>query len=77
MKLTRPNCPECNQEVSGILEVVQGSALIDQDQNGEWSYSGETKMFWDTQKPMIETRTRISLLCPDGHEWTSNYKGIL
>jgi hypothetical protein len=62
-------CPECGEPADGTVEVVHGKALLAFDENGKAGYSGETKIWWDEQRPILDEGGKYTLICPEGHEW--------
>lgn len=72
MKLQTFRCPECGEIASGTLEIVQGKALLDfHGETGEADYGGETKIWWDTQETVLDERGDVTLVCSNGHDWSS------
>ena len=69
MKLEPPHCPVCGELARGMLESAPGLALLALVDNGEAEYEGETKMYWDEQAPCRDRYGRVTLECPDGHQW--------
>lgn len=71
MRFAIPRCPKCGDTPKGTLETVTGLALLQHEDNGLFTYSGETKMFWDEQKSVPVDSERVTLLCHQGHDWES------
>lgn len=71
MKFKTIICPHCQQEAKGIIESVQGVALINLYENGDADYAGETDVDWDTQQSVRSERGQYTLVCPQGHDWLS------
>ncbi len=70
MKFNVPLCPECSEPACGLLEELQADANIDFDEEtNEYNYTGNTDMYWDTQQPIETPDGRVSLICPNHHEW--------
>ena len=69
MRFNPFRCPECDQPATGTVETVPGVALLlfDEERNAE--YAGETKIDWDRQTSLTAARGRVTLECPDGHQW--------
>ena len=43
--------------------------LLNFDEQGDADYAGETKVDWDQQTSLLDARGRVTLECPDGHQW--------
>ena len=69
MKFKPARCPECGELAKGTAETVPGIALLDFDDDGNADYSGETKVLWDSQETVCDEDGRVTLVCPDGHDW--------
>jgi hypothetical protein len=69
MKFEPDRCDECGGEVVGVVEQVQGLALLDPDGQGGYEYAGETKMYWGTQIPLIDEDREVPVQCDSSHEW--------
>jgi len=70
MKFTPITCPTCGEPAEGTLDTVPGVALLHVDaQTGEAEYRGETEMWWDDQKTILDSVGRYMLCCPNGHDW--------
>jgi hypothetical protein len=71
MKFSKINCPECGERARGIIEQVMGCALLNDEDNedGTVDYSGETDVWWSEQIPIHDGDGRVTLICPEGHEW--------
>jgi hypothetical protein len=73
MKFDPMTCPECNGPATGTLEVVQGCAeLSEPDENGIFEYAGNTNIFWDEQKTVLDNEGRATLFCDCGAQWQAN-----
>ena len=67
-----PRCPECGELARGTLEAVQGVALVHADPVTEKvSYSGETKIDWDSQQT-VQREGKPVWNCACGHEWAAD-----
>jgi len=62
-------CPECGQQARGTLEAIPGVALLLFDDDGSADYLGGTDVCWDGQKTVRAEDGRVTLVCPDGHDW--------
>lgn len=71
MRFENPNCPECGESLKGTGELVPGTALMSQDDDGEWEYDGSTEMCWDGQTTETDKDGRVELWCRNGHCWHS------
>jgi hypothetical protein len=72
MKLEIPNCPQCGLIAKGTVEQVQGLALLGEiGGDGRCEYGGETKIWWDEQRTVLDQDGRATLVCHDGHQWQS------
>lgn len=73
MKFTPCNCLECGEPLMGTVETVPGVALMDQDQDedGHFEYSGETKIFWEGQTTDVLDDGKWLVQCENGHEWAA------
>jgi len=69
MTFDMPWCTVCGQLARGMLEIVPGLALLNFDNAGRAEYEGETKIAWDDQLPCRDRQGRLTLQCPDGHQW--------
>jgi len=75
MKFATPRCPTCQQLAAGTLESISGRADLNVEEDGSADYSGHTEVFWDEQKTVMDDDGRVTLACPDGHEWQSSLEG--
>ena len=62
-------CPECDQPATGTVEVIHGVALLLFDDEGDANYAGETKVDWNSQVSLLDASGRLTLGCPNGHQW--------
>jgi len=71
MKFSQINCPECGARARGIIEKVMGCALLNSEDNddGTVDYSGQTDVWWQEQIPIHDEEGRVTLICPEAHEW--------
>lgn len=46
MRFDQPCRPECGAEVRGTADLVPGTALVQREHNGSYTYAGETKVWW-------------------------------
>jgi hypothetical protein len=72
MRLTPWRCPECDQPAKGILETIPGIARLHFDEDGSAEYAGGTDVGWDGQESVLAPDGRVTLVCPDGHEWLAS-----
>ena len=71
MRLIMPNCPECGETAKGTLEAISGCAILTFDEDGVAEHGDETEVFWNGQKTVCDGAGRITLICPNSHEWPS------
>ncbi len=80
MKLHTPLCPECGAPAQGTLERISGRAdfNIDPGPDVEVEYGGETDIWWDEQRTVLERddapespTNRPVVCCPNGHTWAT------
>ena len=64
-----PRCAVCDELARGTLEMVSGLALLIFDEHGEAEYEGETKIAWNDQVTCRDVEDRVTLKCPNGHQW--------
>lgn len=69
MVFDAPRCSICGELASGTLESVPGVALLVFDENGQAEYEGETKLNWNDQITCRDGEGRVTLECPNGHQW--------
>ena len=62
-------CPKCDQPAAGTVEVIHGLALLLFDEQGDAAYAGETKVSWDSQHSLLDSRGQVTLQCSNGHQW--------
>jgi hypothetical protein len=79
-KASLPRCPECNRLPSGTCELIPGVALladVDED-SGELSYTGETKVVWNGQTTNRDRYNQIEFWCETCDlSWFAPYKGTI
>jgi hypothetical protein len=72
MIFTVRTCPVCGEPVRGTLEALKGCALLTEpDANGKCAWAGETEIWWDEQRTVMDADGCVTLLCPNGHAWLS------
>lgn len=71
MRFEPSNCLTCGQQAKGVLETVPGVALLLFDESGDAQYAGETDVCWDSQSSVRDRSGRVTLVCPDGHQWSA------
>jgi len=81
MKFNPSRCPECGGEVAGTLEVLTGVALVvreEEDDPEQYSYDGNSEIFWDTSNTQMANdwfggtdypEDAIAVQCEEGHEF--------
>jgi hypothetical protein len=69
MRFDPPKCPTCGELPKGTAEETPGIALLDFDEDGDAEYSGETTMLWENQTTVTDEDGKVTLVCPDGHDW--------
>lgn len=78
MKFDPLNCPQCGEPAQGQVDNLTAVALFTEpDGDGKVDWEGESEVCWDDQKPVLDDQNRVTLVCPDGHEWqarSSEYK---
>lgn len=57
MEKLKPKAPN-GQLILGTLGLIQARANVDFLEDGSIQWGGETKIFWETQETVIETRER-------------------
>lgn len=67
-------CPECGEAARGTIDKLKGCAEF-----GEISpvaggpatteYSGNTEVWWDEQRTIMNKAGKSLVICPNGHEW--------
>jgi hypothetical protein len=72
MRFDQPRCSVCGQWARGTLELLPGLALLIFHDNGEAEYQGETKIAWNDQVPYRDAKDRVTLQCPNGHQWQAH-----
>ncbi len=74
-KFSHPKCPKCKEKANRILETLQAFAEIEIQDDGAGDYMGSSDMLYDSQVPVyVDNKTKIILICPNGHEWYSAWK---
>jgi hypothetical protein len=57
-------CPNCDLNYRlGELDLVPGAALGHFNKSGFWEFEGETKVFWDAQRPEHDPPRFVCLNC--------------
>ena len=69
MKFAPDKCPECGKLPESMLEVVQGQALLFQDDPGVFEYNDTTDIDWNSQVPLKTCDGMVTIACEDGHTW--------
>ena len=69
MRFDLPRCPTCGELAMGTRELVPGVALLVFNEKGEAEYQGETRMDWNDQVTCHDQEGRVTLECPNGHQW--------
>lgn len=49
-------------DIMGTFEFIQGSALGEFDEDGEFVFEGDTEMFWDTAETVTDDKGNIVVL---------------
>ena len=57
---------------TGMLEMVPGIALLLHIENDTFQYAGVTDISWDSQTTVRDRSGRVTLVCPDGHQWPAS-----
>ena len=76
MRLNPWKCPECGEAARGTVEVIRGLALLVFDEQSNAEYEGETKIDWDSQVSLADTGGRVTLECPQGHQWRATAENV-
>lgn len=72
MKFETLNCPECGEPAAGSVERISGRAnFTEPDVDGDIAHAGDTEVWWDEQKTVINKKGEWNLICYQGHEWFS------
>jgi hypothetical protein len=69
MKIKPSICPECGETVNGTCDQVASTCLLDQDDDGNFDFSGESEMHWDTSTTETNDKGQWLVCCENGHEW--------
>lgn len=69
--LAIPTCPTCGEPANGTIEVVKGRAELTVDDQGNASYTGATKLWYEEQFTVTDDEGRWALVCANGHDWFS------
>ncbi len=78
MKLQTPFCPQCGAPAQGTLERLCGRAdfNVDPGPGVEVEYGGDTKIWWDEQRTVLEQddepetpTNRPIVCCSEGYTW--------
>lgn len=71
MKFKRSTCPNCGKRPERILETVQAQYYITHQGGGEYDYDAwqASDVDWESSEPIVDDAGRVTLTCPDGHEW--------
>lgn len=62
-------CPTCGEVAEGVEETVFCLALLVFDETGQADYFGETKVHWNSQRPVRDEDGRRILTCESAHSW--------
>ena len=76
MQFNPLKCPECDQAAAGTVEVIHGLALLIFDEQDNADYAGETKVDWDSQVSLLDACGRVTLECPNGHQWQATADNV-
>jgi len=60
-------CPVCGQEPQSIDETVMCNAEIVADEDGSFSYAGNSEMLWNTQEAPEDRDGRVTVRCAADH----------
>jgi hypothetical protein len=75
LKIDPATCPTCGKPAHATADLVPGNALLDDNGDGTFEYSGETKMCWDGQYTDTDKDGLALVLCEEGHEWSATIEG--
>ena len=68
-----PKCPHCGGKPGGIEESILGTADIEEGEDGQYDYSGETEVNWDSQEATTDSEGRYTLSCEEcGGIWLTH-----
>ena len=78
MRFDPITCPEhaCGETARGTLERLSGVALLDVHQDGTADYAGDTEIFWDEQRSVRDEQGKVTLICPNGHDWNATVDAL-
>jgi hypothetical protein len=71
MKIIPSDCPQCGERVYGTADIIPGTALLIENDDGTFDYAGETKVDWDGQTHRTRDDQTI-VCCANGHEWMAD-----
>lgn len=60
----------------GTLERLSGVALLDVHEDGTADYAGDTEIFWDEQRSVRDEQGKVTLVCPNGHDWKATVDAV-
>jgi hypothetical protein len=69
MTITPHVCPECGAVANGTADLIPGTGLLMENEDGTFDYQGETAVHWDGQYTVTDSSGRATVCCANGHEW--------
>lgn len=71
MRFAAPNCPTCDTPADGVAEVVQCVASLSCSADGEFSYTGDTSVDWNSQEVAFDEGRALLFCSSCGSNWLS------
>jgi len=66
-------CPTCGGPPEGSVDLIPGTAMLHQNDDGTFDWEGETEVHWDGQYNIAIAPDTMTVQCWQGHEWTTPY----
>lgn len=73
MKFKPDRCPKCGTSPTGTLETIEGLAGLGPGRPGEFEYTGDTDVDWNSQMSVL-TGKKVTLVCQNSHDWLASRK---
>lgn len=70
MRIEPSRCPDCGRVAQGFEEIVPVKAFVELcEESGEYQYTGESKVYWDSQVLDLNDEGVGVAHCQEGHTW--------
>ena len=70
MRIKGPfRCPQCDKFLLGSVDKIPGVTPIATRVDGTFEWVGPPSAFLDEAENVSDTKSKMWVQCPDGHEW--------